>query len=108
MAATSVPSSRTAFPMAFLTALRTAFQRILAFLGLATPSREPYFPAVVPSCASPVRLPAQRSGSRSLPPTIKQRIRAEAHGSSPSVRRAARTGPDGERRAPEEGRAVLG
>ncbi|MQS37993.1 DUF6344 domain-containing protein [Streptomyces katsurahamanus] len=27
------------------------------------------------------------SGTRSLPPTIKQRIRAEAHNASPSVRK---------------------
>lgn len=31
-------------------------------------------------------LPAPLPRDRSLPPTIKQRIRAEAHGSSPSVR----------------------
>ncbi|MGW5676441.1 DUF6344 domain-containing protein [Streptomyces sp. NPDC003860] len=41
----------------------------------------------------PLLLPAQHSPwhaearERSLPPTIKQRIRAEAHGSSPSVRK---------------------
>ncbi|MEU7020588.1 DUF6344 domain-containing protein [Streptomyces sp. NPDC046203] len=41
-----------------------------------------------------VRVPAQRTASthaysgakKALPPTLKQRIRAEAHGSSPSVR----------------------
>ncbi|MEU5978136.1 DUF6344 domain-containing protein [Streptomyces sp. NPDC047315] len=43
----------------------------------------------------PMLLPAQHSPwhaearERSLPPTIKQRIRAEAHGSSPSVRKLA-------------------
>ncbi|MFJ5547007.1 DUF6344 domain-containing protein [Streptomyces sp. NPDC093225] len=38
-----------------------------------------------------VRVPRQwrRSGSGALPPTLKQRIRAEAHGSSPAPRRAA-------------------
>ncbi|WP_051794595.1 DUF6344 domain-containing protein [Streptomyces sp. NRRL S-87] len=36
-----------------------------------------------------VRVPRQwrRSGSGALPPTLKQRIRAEAHGSSPAPRR---------------------
>ncbi|MBD0736221.1 DUF6344 domain-containing protein [Streptomyces sp. CBMA29] len=44
-------------------------------------------PARTPSCAA--LLPAPRPGSRSLPPTMKQRIRAEAHGSSPSARSIA-------------------
>ncbi|MFJ4406864.1 DUF6344 domain-containing protein [Streptomyces sp. NPDC088910] len=41
-------------------------------------------PTRTPSCAA--LLPAPRPSSRSLPPTMKQRIRAEAHGSSPSAR----------------------
>ncbi|MEU7281380.1 DUF6344 domain-containing protein [Streptomyces sp. NPDC045431] len=46
--------------------------------------------AVVPvqRAASPVRV-----RPRALPPTIKQRIRAEAHGSSPSVRRLPAAAP---------------
>ncbi|MYV70736.1 hypothetical protein GT043_33335, partial [Streptomyces sp. SID2131] len=42
---------------------------------------------------APASVPAQRAhrwpvaGDRSLPPTIKQRIAAEAHGSSPTARR---------------------
>ncbi|WP_338671434.1 DUF6344 domain-containing protein [Streptomyces sp. SCSIO 30461] len=45
--------------------------------------------------ADPARLPSQRAGGhsgsrdRSLPPTIKQRIGAEAHGTTPSVRHLA-------------------
>ncbi|MFF8832018.1 DUF6344 domain-containing protein [Streptomyces sp. NPDC015131] len=41
-------------------------------------------PDPVPLCCAPAWGPGR---VRSLPPTIKQRIRAEAHGSSPSVRR---------------------
>lgn len=37
-----------------------------------------------PRCCAP---PRTSGHARSLPPTIKQRIRAEAHGASPSVRR---------------------
>ncbi|MFF6955356.1 DUF6344 domain-containing protein [Streptomyces sp. NPDC008317] len=44
-------------------------------------------PTRTPSCAA--LLPAPRPSSRSLPPTMKQRIRAEAHGSSPSARSIA-------------------
>nr|ABK96922.1 putative Gra-orf36-like protein [Streptomyces clavuligerus] len=49
-------------------------------------------PAVRPSGTRPL-IPAQSrrwspgARARSLPPTIKQRIRAEAHNSSPSVRK---------------------
>ncbi|WUH92243.1 DUF6344 domain-containing protein [Streptomyces sp. NBC_00433] len=42
-------------------------------------------------CADRVMVPAPRSSGRgrSLPPTMKQRIRAEAHGTSPSSRSIA-------------------
>ncbi|WP_327289975.1 DUF6344 domain-containing protein [Streptomyces sp. NBC_01198] len=47
--------------------------------------------AAPPMPAGRVLLPAPRSSERgrSLPPTMKQRIRAEAHGSSPSSRSIA-------------------
>lgn len=90
------------------TVFLTAFFAVLASLGLTTPAgatggvvRRPAeqpvggpaaAPVVRPRAAetAPVRaaLPRQARRDRSLPPTIKQRIRAEAHGSSPSVRRA--------------------
>jgi hypothetical protein len=85
----------------------TAFFAVLASLGLTTPAgavggvvRRPAAqpgggpaaaPVVRPRAAETARgravLPRQIPRDRSLPPTIKQRIRAEAHGSSPSVRR---------------------
>ncbi|MGA5409240.1 DUF6344 domain-containing protein [Streptomyces lavendulocolor] len=51
----------------------------------SAPGAEPA-PAAVPAprCSTPVW--GAGHDFRSLPPTIKQRIRAEAHGSSPSVR----------------------
>ncbi|MGW3556498.1 DUF6344 domain-containing protein [Streptomyces sp. NPDC000963] len=59
---------------------------------------EPSAPAATTAPAvtgerAPASVPAQRAhrwpvaGDRSLPPTIKQRIAAEAHGSSPTARR---------------------
>ncbi|WP_063798053.1 DUF6344 domain-containing protein [Streptomyces sp. 150FB] len=85
----------------------TAFFAVLASLGLTTPAgatgsvvRRPAEQPAGGSAAAPVvrpraaetahvraALPRQVQRDRSLPPTIKQRIRAEAHGSSPSVRR---------------------
>jgi hypothetical protein len=44
-------------------------------------------PTRTPACGA--LLPAPRPGGRTLPPTMKQRIRAEAHGSSPSARSIA-------------------
>ncbi|MFE9885725.1 DUF6344 domain-containing protein [Streptomyces scopuliridis] len=80
----------------------TAFFAVLASLGLTAPAaaagnavRQPAEqPAPAPAAAhhiteaTPARAAVPRSlpRGRSLPPTIKQRIRAEAHGSSPSVR----------------------
>ncbi|MFI6524942.1 DUF6344 domain-containing protein [Streptomyces uncialis] len=83
--------------MALWTALISAIVAVLATLGLSSPA-----------VAAPVQqtgearnsAPAAREASkpaataparydRSLPPTMKQRIRAEAHGSSPSCRSCA-------------------
>jgi hypothetical protein len=85
----------------------TAFFAVLASLGLTAPAAtaaevaqqpaEQPVPAPAPAPAvvhkvtedpsSRVTAPRQlMPRDRSLPPTIKQRIRAEAHGSSPSVR----------------------
>ncbi|WP_241518768.1 DUF6344 domain-containing protein [Streptomyces sp. CB03238] len=77
----------------FWTAFFSLLSAILTALGLKrTPSAAiPVYadqaaaaPAPAPRCFGP----AVRDWTRdlSLPPTIKQRIRAEAHGTSPSVR----------------------
>ncbi|MFE1959695.1 DUF6344 domain-containing protein [Streptomyces sp. NPDC059479] len=84
----------------------TAFFAVLASLGLTSPAaaagsavQQPVeqpvpAPAAAQSVeqaeAEPARASVPRAAAasrdRSLPPTIKQRINAEAHGSSPSVR----------------------
>ncbi|MFJ2632673.1 DUF6344 domain-containing protein [Streptomyces sp. NPDC087422] len=58
-----------------------------AAVAAANGTRATPTPTRTPSCAA--LLPAPRPSSRSLPPTMKQRIRAEAHGSSPSARSIA-------------------
>ncbi|MFJ9826881.1 DUF6344 domain-containing protein [Streptomyces sp. NPDC101160] len=89
----------------FWTALVSVLFALLASLGLATPATAAAQPALAQgeepalagaaatAAARPaVSVPAQRSHDwhqaqgRALPPTMKQRIRAEAHGSSPAVR----------------------
>lgn len=82
--------------MKLWTAVITAFIALCTTLGLVTTA----------SAATPVQQPASPRNStatvtfpttvawawayaRSLPPTMKQRIRAEAHGSSPSCRHRA-------------------
>ncbi|MFI5756036.1 DUF6344 domain-containing protein [Streptomyces sp. NPDC051569] len=82
----------------------TAFFAVLASLGLTAPATAAgtavQQPAEQPVPASAAARRAARTAvgraavprpralprGRSLPPTIKQRIRAEAHGSSPSAR----------------------
>ncbi|WP_175409603.1 DUF6344 domain-containing protein, partial [Streptomyces sp. TRM64462] len=85
----------------FWTACVSLLRMLLAVVGHGTPARAEtsvvrVAPAVRrPAAPAPAPVPAQRTRSssfaavreRALPPTIKQRIRAEAHGSSPSVRR---------------------
>ncbi|MET9426195.1 DUF6344 domain-containing protein [Streptomyces sp. NPDC003036] len=76
-----------------LIALLTALLGALGF-GRGTAARTAPAPAAAASVSgsASVSVPVQRGASpgpvrpRALPPTIKQRIRAEAHGSSPSVR----------------------
>ncbi|MEU6974761.1 DUF6344 domain-containing protein [Streptomyces sp. NPDC046371] len=98
----------------FWTAFISVLFALLASLGLASPAtaaRQPALqqgeePAVAggtgTAAARPaVSVPAQRSHqwrtarSRALPPTIKQRIGAEAHGSSPAVRHLRADAPAG-------------
>ncbi|MHC3470269.1 DUF6344 domain-containing protein [Streptomyces sp. 7R007] len=78
------------------TALVTAFLALFAALGLATttaaaavPQTEQTrnsSPAATGDVTTPAALPWSRVHARSLPPTMKQRIRAEAHGKTPSCR----------------------
>ncbi|MFC8506422.1 DUF6344 domain-containing protein [Streptomyces sp. NPDC057411] len=89
----------------FWTAFISVLFALLASLGLASPATAAQQPALQqgeePAVAGgtqavavrpAVSVPAQRSHQwrtaqgRALPPTIKQRIGAEAHGSSPAVR----------------------
>ncbi|MFF9849277.1 DUF6344 domain-containing protein [Streptomyces litmocidini] len=91
----------------FWTAFISVLFALLASVGLANTAaaagqpavqqpEEPAAPAAAPAATAVERVlapvPAQRArrwpsaGDRSLPPTIKQRIAAEAHGSSPSAR----------------------
>ncbi|CAM5460849.1 hypothetical protein GCM10010222_57800 [Streptomyces tanashiensis] len=91
----------------FWTAFISVLFALLASVGLANTAaatgqpavqqpEEPAAPAAAHAATAGERslasVPAQRAhrwplaGDRSLPPTIKQRIAAEAHGSSPSAR----------------------
>ncbi|MEV1048370.1 DUF6344 domain-containing protein [Streptomyces sp. NPDC049916] len=110
-------------PKNIWTAFITAFFALLASLGLATATAPAANAATQPSATShehtsattatpaapPVRWTLPRD--RALPPTMKQRIRAEAHGSSPATRHvpldtadAARTtGQDGSHPTAPEG-----
>ncbi|MFE1793870.1 DUF6344 domain-containing protein [Streptomyces sp. NPDC059525] len=81
------------------TSLLSALTALLAALGLVgKTARAGAVPVAVATPSAPVvrrSAPVARRTWRamvrggSLPPTIKQRIRAEAHGKSPSVRRSA-------------------
>ncbi|MFC8227539.1 DUF6344 domain-containing protein [Streptomyces sp. NPDC057287] len=76
------------------TAFVTAFFAILASLGLATAQATAAEPTVTshehtgvtPATATPPSVRWTLPRDRALPPTMKQRIRAEAHGSSPATR----------------------
>ncbi|MFJ7987713.1 DUF6344 domain-containing protein [Streptomyces sp. NPDC096351] len=98
----------------FWTAFISVLFALLASVGLASTAaaqqpavqqpEEPVGPAAAGSSAAaekraaPASVPAQRAhrlplvGDRSLPPTIKQRIAAEAHGSSPATRNRSAAG----------------
>jgi hypothetical protein len=84
----------------FWSAFITALLKCVAALGFAVPSRSPFpAPFAAPSPAAPraevagggvVAFPSGQPSEpvrdRSLPPTMKQRIHAEAHGASPRAR----------------------
>lgn len=82
------------------TAVLAAIMALLASLGFAKAARadvasaSPSSGAAASVATAPATAAARRSWRAvmrggSLPPTIKQRIRAEAHGKSPSVRCSA-------------------
>ncbi|MFD5516795.1 DUF6344 domain-containing protein [Streptomyces sp. NPDC127066] len=85
--------------MKLWSAIVTAFLALCATLGLVTTTAAAAVPQAGParntesSVAAPAtaQVPAAWTWSynRALPPTMKQRIRAEAHGSSPSCRHRA-------------------
>lgn len=86
------------------TAIVTAFLALCTALGLITTTATTAVARTEPtrnSSASHTTVPAPApwlwSHARSLPPTMKQRIRAEAHGKSPSCRHRPTT----ETEAPE-------
>ena len=81
--------------MKLWTAVVTAFLALCTTLGLITttaaasvPRSEPARNTGTTTAVAPAPQPAlpPTTWDRSLPPTMKQRIRAEAHGSSPSCR----------------------
>jgi hypothetical protein len=78
--------------MKLWTAIVTAFLALCTTLGLITTTAAAAVPqtGTARNSAASVTLPAMSystwSYSRALPPTMKQRIRAEAHGSSPRCR----------------------
>ncbi|QFQ98769.1 hypothetical protein F9278_24300 [Streptomyces phaeolivaceus] len=78
--------------MKLWTAVVTAFLALCTALGLVTTTASAAVQRIetTRNCAAPATAPVTalpaRPHDRALPPTMKQRIRAEAHGSSPSCR----------------------
>jgi hypothetical protein len=87
MARTTVMKLWTAVVTAFL-ALCTTLGLITTTAAAAVPRSEPARNTGATTTVATVPQPAHRARpwNSSLPPTMKQRIRAEAHGSSPSCR----------------------
>ncbi|MFF1447645.1 DUF6344 domain-containing protein [Streptomyces sp. NPDC058274] len=78
---------------AFL-ALCTALGLITTTAAAAVPQAESVRNTSAHSTAPTAPAPWAASNNRALPPTMKQRIRAEAHGSSPSCRHRPTTDED--------------
>ncbi|MFF0116207.1 DUF6344 domain-containing protein [Streptomyces prasinus] len=87
--------------MKLWTAIVTAFLALCTALGFATTTASAAVPRnetarnseSSPDAAAPTASVRSRSHARALPPTMKQRIRAEAHGASPGCRHRTLTGP---------------
>ncbi|WP_329274052.1 DUF6344 domain-containing protein [Streptomyces sp. NBC_01451] len=91
--------------MKLWTVVVTAFLALCTTLGLITTTATAAVAESHPTrkCTATAALPAPADGAwsyaRSLPPTMKQRIRAEAHGSSPSCRHRSPADTDAETEA---------
>ncbi|SDD99732.1 DUF6344 domain-containing protein [Streptomyces prasinopilosus] len=80
--------------MKLWTAIVTAFLALCTALGFATTSASAAVPRTetarnsgsAPDTTAPARSVRSRAHAGALPPTMKQRIRAEAHGASPGCR----------------------
>ncbi|MFC8869602.1 DUF6344 domain-containing protein [Streptomyces sp. NPDC057148] len=81
--------------MTLWTTIVTAFLALCTALGLITTSASAAVPqsgthsnaeSASPETVPTVAIPRPRSRTGSLPPTMKQRIRAEAHGKAPNCR----------------------
>ncbi|MDT0389175.1 DUF6344 domain-containing protein [Streptomyces sp. DSM 41921] len=85
--------------MKLWTAIVTAFLALCTALGFITTTAAAAVPQAEQKRNSGERIPHQRtapaaapwSQARALPPTMKQRIRAEAHGKSPRCRHRSLT-----------------
>ncbi|WP_330289391.1 DUF6344 domain-containing protein [Streptomyces sp. NBC_00576] len=94
--------------MKLWTAIVTAFLALCTTLGLITTTTTAAVAESRPvrNCTASAALPATAalawSFARSLPPTMKQRIGAEAHGSSPSCRHRSPADTDAESEADPE------
>jgi hypothetical protein len=86
--------------MKLWTAIVTAFVALCTALGFITTTAAAAVPQVeatrnsTVSTTVPMISPWDGPFGRALPPTMKQRIRAEAHGSSPSCRHRPQTEAD--------------
>ncbi len=87
--------------MTLWTTIVTAFLALCTALGLVTTTASAAVPqsgthsnteSASPETAPAVTIPRPRPRTGSLPPTMKQRIRAEAHGKAPSCRHRPATG----------------
>ena len=87
--------------MQLWTAVITAFLALFTALGLITTTAAAAVPQTQPARNSAVAPPEAQAmpqgvwaNARSLPPTMKQRIRAEAHGKTPGCRSRSVTDTD--------------
>jgi hypothetical protein len=85
MAQNKVMNLWTAFVTAFL-ALCTALGLITTTAAAAVPQTETTRNCAKETATAPAMSPWSWSYDRSLPPTMKQRIHAEAHGKTPTCR----------------------
>ncbi|CAM5521781.1 putative protein OS=Streptomyces canus OX=58343 GN=AQI96_11700 PE=4 SV=1 [Streptomyces canus] len=98
--------------MKLWTVLVTAFVALFTALGLVTTTAAAAVPQTQPARNSaaahpePLAMHGLWAYVRSLPPTMKQRIRAEAHGKTPSCRSRSLADTDTAAAAPAEADAA--